>query len=216
MTSKAKESHRLIRRNISAQVLADIVGKALPFLTFPFLTRVLGPETFGKYGFAINAAAFVSLLASPGFLPYGIRAAAQKPGEEVSLAGSINGIRLLFSIAALGVLILYTFTLAPDDPVIRRLLLLTGLTMIPAALSADWLLIGKNMIPVVVLGGVVGQVVYSVGILSFIKGQAQVWVIPVAWFRSVIASNRLSPWTSFTSVPTHTSIFGVPWIWSIK
>ncbi len=191
MTSKAKESHRLIRRNISAQVLADIVGKALPFLTFPFLTRVLGPETFGKYGFAINAAAFVSLLASPGFLPYGIRAAAQKPGEEVSLAGSINGIRLLFSIAALGVLILYTFTLAPDDPVIRRLLLLTGLTMIPAALSADWLLIGKNMIPVVVLGGVVGQVVYSVGILSFIKGQAQVWVIPVASLMGIVTTNLI-------------------------
>lgn len=203
MTTKARESHRLIRRNISAQVLADIVGKALPFLTFPFLTRILGPETFGKYGFAVNAAAFVSLLASPGFLPYGIRAAAQKPGEEVNLAGSVNGIRLLFSVAALMVLVLYTFTLAPDDPVIRRLLLLTGLTMIPTALSLDWLLIGKNLIPVVVLAGVVGQVIYSVAILSFIKGESQVWVIPVASLGGILATNlivnqyarrRFGPW----------------------
>ena len=64
------------KKNLSALVVANAVTTGLPMLTFPFITRVLGPEMYGKYGFAMGVSGFFMLLASPGFTTFGSRAAA--------------------------------------------------------------------------------------------------------------------------------------------
>lgn len=170
---------RQIKKNISFLVIAEIISKLLPLLTFPYLTRILGPEVYGKYGFAMNLVGFLMLLASPGLVPYGMRAVAQNAGKERDIGAQIIGIRLLFSAAALLVLLAYALVLAPDDGQIRLLLLLSGLQILPVALSLDWLLIGKSRIPPVAITGVISQVIYTATILLFVKNAQFVWVVPV-------------------------------------
>lgn len=170
---------RQLKKNISFLVIADVISKLLPLMTFPYLTRTLGPEMYGKYGFAINIVGFLMLLASPGFVPYGMRAVAQNAGEERSIGAKIVGLRLIFAIAAMVILVFYTVFLAPNDNQIRLLLLLSGLLMLPSALNLDWLLTGKSIIPPVAIAGVFSQLIYTAAILLFVKGTQSVWVVPV-------------------------------------
>lgn len=168
-----------LKKNISFLVVAEIISKLLPLLTFPYLTRTLGPEVYGKYGFAMNIVAFLMLLSSPGFVPYGIRAVAQNAGDERNIGAKIVGLRLVFSVAALLILVVYTLFLAPGDRQIKLLLLLSGLMLLPGALSLDWLLTGKSIIPLVAITGVISQIVYSATILLFVKSAQLVWVVPL-------------------------------------
>lgn len=170
---------RQLKKNISFLVVADVISKLLPLMTFPYLTRTLGPEVYGKFGFAMNIVGFLMLLSSPGFVPYGMRAVAQNAGEERNIGAKIVALRLIFSSAAIVILLCYTVFLAPDDNQIRLLLLLSGLLMLPGALSLDWLLTGKSLIPPVAIAGVISQLVYTAAILLFVKGAQSVWVVPV-------------------------------------
>lgn len=169
---------RQLKKNISFLVVADVINKLLPLLTFPYLTRVLGPEVYGKYGFAMNIVGFLMLLSSPGFVPYGMRAVAQSAGNERDIGAKIVGLRLIFSTIALLFLVFYTVFLAPNDYQIRLLLMLSGLLMIPGALSLDWLLTGKSLIPPVAIAGVISQLIYTAAVVLFVKGAQSVWVVP--------------------------------------
>lgn len=168
-----------LKKNISFLVVADVISKLLPLMTFPYLTRTLGPEMYGKYGFAMNIVGFLMLLSSPGFVPYGMRAVAQNAGEERNIGAKIVGLRLIFAAAAIVILVFYTIFFAPDDNQIRLLLLLSGLLMIPGALNLDWLLTGKSLIPPVAIAGVISQLIYTAAILLFVKDVQSVWVVPV-------------------------------------
>lgn len=167
-----------LKKNISFLVLAEVISKLLPLMTFPYLTRTLGPEIYGKYGFAMNIVAFLMLLASPGFVPYGMRAVAQNAGEELNIGAKIVGLRLIFAAAAIVILVLYTVFLAPNDNQIRLLLLLSGLLMLPSALSLDWLLTGKSIVAPVAIASVISQLIYTAAILLFVKGVQSVLVVP--------------------------------------
>lgn len=168
-----------LKKNISFLIVAEVISKLLPLLTFPYLTRTLGPEAYGKYGFAMNFVGFLMLLASPGFVPYGMRAIAQNAGQEQDIGAKIVGLRLFFAVAATVILVFYTIFLAPDDNQIRLLLLLSGLLLLPGALSLDWLLTGKSIIPPVAIAGVISQIIYTAAILFFVRGVQSVWVVPV-------------------------------------
>lgn len=161
-------------------VIADVIAKLPPLLTFPYLTRVLGPELYGKYGYAKNVAYLLTLLASIGLVPYGIRAVAQNAGQEKAINSKIIGIRLVFTIAAMAILLLYTFTVSPADDLIRMLLLISGLIMIPSALNLDWLLIGRSQITPVAVAIIVGQMLYAALVILFVKSKSTVWVIPAS------------------------------------
>ena len=65
------DSRRVVHNSI-ALLLVDIGNKILPLITFPWIVRALGPESYGKVGFAIAVTGFFGLLAAPGFTNFGI------------------------------------------------------------------------------------------------------------------------------------------------
>lgn len=193
-----------LTRNISALVVADVIGKILPFLSFPYLVRVLGQELFGKYGFALSITGLVLLLASPGLVPFGTRAAAQNDGGEAVLAAKINGLRAAFLALSLIVFSFYMLFAAPEDPQTRLLLVMCSLAAVPTTFSQDWLLTGKSIISPVAVAGVVGQIGYTVVIFVGVRSQALFWIVPVA----TIVSTTLSSIVVYYVVRKH---FGLSW-----
>lgn len=185
-------SHQQIKTNISVLVGADVVAKLLPLLTFPFITRVLGPEMYGKYGFAMGVAGFFMLLASPGFTTFGIRAVAQRPGEEKRLASKITGLRLLFSFVAFLALGGYTLAWAPQDTEARLLILVASLVIIPNAVNLDWLLTGASKIVPVAVSNIISQLVYTAAVFLLLWSAKMAWVVPIAAFAGAVVGLLIS------------------------
>jgi len=195
---------RLIKKNISVLVISDAAAKLLPLLTFPYITRVMGPEMYGKYGFAMGIVGFVMLLASPGFTTYGIRAVAQASGDEKLLASKITGIRLIFCCCALLLVAVYTFALAPSDSTLRTLILIGALPLLSNALGLEWMLIGASKVLPVAVANIAGQLIYTVLVLVFLDSPESAWVVPVATF--VGALGALSIGYAYVR-----RLFGVGW-----
>ena len=63
----------VLKRNISYQYLLQIAIYVFPFLTLPYLTRVLGPDVYAVRAYAVSAMGLVATFVSYGFNMYGTR-----------------------------------------------------------------------------------------------------------------------------------------------
>jgi O-antigen/teichoic acid export membrane protein len=186
-------SLRKIFSNSAALLCFEIVSKALPLITFPQIARALGPTNYGKIGFVTSLVGFFSLLSSPGFSTYGTREVAQDPGRARALMARIMGARLTFACISYLLLAAFTFTLAPPDPVVRSLILLTGLGLLVSSLDLQWLFAGQSRMWMIAITGIVAQVTAAALILILINepGDAGILALVTALSPSVAVISRL-------------------------
>src|SRR5512133_3421651 len=116
-----------IANNSVALIVLDLISKAIPLVTFPWIVRALGPVSYGSVGFAASVAGFFSIVASPGFTTYAWREAAKDASRVNALVRDLVGARIAFASAAYILLVIFAFTLAPREHVTRILILLSGL-----------------------------------------------------------------------------------------
>ena len=103
------DSKRVINNSIALLVM-DMSSKIVPLITFPWILRALGPESYGKVGFAAAVTGFFGLLASPGFTTFGIRESARATETPRSLVQKLMSARIMAS-SKLG-----SFHSAPTSP----------------------------------------------------------------------------------------------------
>lgn len=147
----------------------EVVAKILPLVTFPLVAQALGPDIFGKVGFAGAVIGFFGLIASPGFGAYGTREVARDSEGTRRIASSVVGARLTFSVFAYTLLVLYTFTFAPPDAMTRELILLSGVGMLIGAIDVGWIFAGNSRMWMLSLPGIAWQVVAAAATLCLIR-----------------------------------------------
>ena len=180
--------------NSAALFSLDILSKAMPLLVFPVMVRALGPQSYGKLGFATAASGFFGLLASPGFSMYATREASRDPGRVAFLVQHVLGARITFAIGSYALLALFTFTLAPHDVSTRMLLLLAGLTFLINSVDAQWIYTARSRMWMVAMRGAVGQVIYGALILLFVRKPSDVWIAPVSGALALVLGAVLIWW----------------------
>lgn len=103
-----------LKRNICFQYLLQIAIYVFPFLTLPYLTRVLGPDVYAVRAYAVSAMGLAATFVSYGFNLYGTREIAlhkHDPGYLRRLTTAIFAMRLglaLLGAAAVAILIPFT------------------------------------------------------------------------------------------------------------
>ena len=129
-----------IRYNFIMNAALSISTFLYPLITYPYVTRVLGAEYYGKVIFASYVANWVSMFAQLGIPTYGIRACAAARGDEAKLRKTVSEILTLNVITALLVYgaFLLCIMLVPrfrEDPV---LFLVISIPVLLNAVGADW------------------------------------------------------------------------------
>lgn len=181
------DSKRVVNNSI-ALFLMDISSKIVPLVTFPWILRALGPESYGKVGFAAAVAGFFGLLAAPGFRAYGVREAARGAEPPRTLAQKLMSARILLALCSYVLLIVFTFTAAPKDQATRVLLLITGTGFLISSLDVQWLYIGHSSMWRVSLVTMLGQLVYMAMILALVHRPTDAWLVPVATGAAAVVS----------------------------
>jgi len=181
------DSKRVVHNSI-ALLLVDIGNKILPLVTFPWIVRALGPESYGKVGFAIAVTGFFGLLAAPGFTNFGIREAARGLEPPRTLAQKLMSARLMLALTSYSLLIVFTFTLAPHDWMTRLLLLISGTNFVVTAFDVQWLFIGHSKMWRVSYAAIIGQVCYAAVVLGFVRRPGDAWLVPVATSCSLLGT----------------------------
>ena len=120
MTSPEAEKQPRLRDNILALGVVQLSNYAIPLITLPYLTRVLGPEAYGKVAFAQVLMAYFILLTDYGFSWSATRKISAHRAERAYISRVFVGTwtaqwLLVFGAAALATVIVWASArLRPD------------------------------------------------------------------------------------------------------
>ncbi len=177
--------------NSAALLVLDLLSKVLPLVVFPVMVRALGPEAYGKIGFATAVAGFFGLVATPGFSTYALRVAAKDESRVHFLVRHVLGARLAFAVVSYALLIAFALTFAPHDFMTRLLIVLSGLVFLFNSVDAQWVFMARSRMWMVTLRGTVGQLIYGGLILMLIRRPSDAWLVPTASLISLLAGTLL-------------------------
>lgn len=132
---------RSVKKNFAMNALLAMSGFVFPIITFPYISRTLGPGGTGKVSFATSLIAYFSMFAQLGIPTYGIRACAQARDDRAALtrtAHELLGINLAMDAAAnlmFALALLFVPRLRTDRP----LYVIVSATIVLESLGMEWL-----------------------------------------------------------------------------
>jgi O-antigen/teichoic acid export membrane protein len=154
--------------NILRFAAGDFVAKTINLLTFVYLARTLGVETYGVLELAIAIVTYVLKTADGGLEMWAMRASAR--GVDLShLVGRVVPLRALLATLSFGAL-LAILPVLPEYESLRMLLVIFGLTALVEGVSLRWVFMGQEKLARVAIGLVVGQIVFATGVFAMVGG----------------------------------------------
>ena len=180
-------------KNFLSLAGAEVISKLVTFAAFAYLARVMGPEGFGYVEFAGAVLLCAGLIVDQGFGPFGAREIAKDPAQTPALVSEIVSARFLLAIAAYAAVI--GFALLPDhSPVVVRLLLIYGLSLLVTPLLLQWVFQGHERMQAVAIAQVVRQTVFSAIVFAFVRDAGQIWIVAVAELTGVSVAAAYCVW----------------------
>ncbi len=186
-----------IGKNISALYASQIASYVFPFITIPYLARILGPEFLGLIGFCKAITLILMNLADYGFILTATRNISitryDKPARN-QIYYSTQSAKLFLSIVCLFIFLIITAM----TPILRRHLLLSWIVFIsvPASsLTPVWFFLGMESMHVISLIEIFSSIISTLLIFIFIHHAAQYNLAAffqiLYWVLSAIAGNYL-------------------------
>lgn len=162
-----KASHSL-SQNLAAQLIYQMSLYLVPFISTPYLSRVLGSEMIGRYSYARSIASYFILAAGFGTATYGQRLIASLQREEVQLRQAFWDLTLLRCVAAIAAAALYIVVFVPDsvDP---KMYLFVGLEIFSVAADISWYYQGREQFTVVAACNGTAKFVMLAMLFLFVK-----------------------------------------------
>lgn len=130
-----------LKKNAVLNSLRAVLGLIFPLITFPYSSRVLGPEAIGKVQFANSIVTYFSMLAALGIQTYGIREAAKVRTDKLELS---KFVREIFSINITSTIIAYillavALLFVPKFSSYRFLIIICSSSILFSTLGIEWL-----------------------------------------------------------------------------
>jgi O-antigen/teichoic acid export membrane protein len=161
-----------VKREATYLYVVHFSNLLLPLATLPYLTRVLGPEQYGRLGFAQAVVQFLVLLTNFGFDPVSARqvAVGQADREAVNDAYWVT-LMTKSGLCAASLLILLALawsfdSLRSDGP----LLMICGIAVVASAITPNWLFQGYEKLSVFALATLVARILFLPLVFLLVRG----------------------------------------------
>ncbi|MBJ8349337.1 oligosaccharide flippase family protein [Streptococcus sp. CSL7508-lung] len=146
---------------------------AIPLLTTPYLSRVLGSEGIGSYSYAYTVAYYFVLFAMLGVNNYGNRTIAISRSDKKELSKNFWGIyffQLLLSFVITIVYLFYAFYFAAD----KNIALIMFFYVLSAGLDINWFFFGIENFRITVIRNSIIKLMTLLCIFLFVKSSQDV------------------------------------------
>lgn len=118
-----------VAQNTSLYTIASVAQKAVSFVYFTIVARLIGTVNTGQYFIAISFTTIFAVIADFGFAPILTREAAKHEQDSERFLTTVLGAKTLFGILAYGLVILSSWLLG-YSPELRLWIALSGITML--------------------------------------------------------------------------------------
>lgn len=119
-----------IAKNTSYLTIALIIQKIISFFYFILLARNLGPESLGKYYFAISFTTIFAIFIDLGLVNYLTRETAKSGERSNRLLSNILGLKIITSILSLLAVLIFINLFGAHDLITKQLVYISSICMI--------------------------------------------------------------------------------------
>lgn len=164
-----------VKKNFAYQMMYELLILILPFVTSPYIARVIGAEGLGNYSYTFTIANYFVLFAMLGIKNYGNRAVAQARDDQNKLNVTFSNIlfvHVVVSLICCICYILYILFFATEK--VYSLIQFT--VVISALFDISWFYFGIEKFKLTVLRSTIIKIVNVICIFLFVKDSNDLWV----------------------------------------
>ncbi len=160
-----------IKKNLFYKALWTFANYIIGFVTFPYITRILGPDQFGAVNFTLNTVDYFLLFASMGVTTIGSReiALCKNSSDNLNKAFSrIFSLNLWFTIITVTVYYIAIKHIAKFND-ISDLMIVGGAKIILTVFAVDWLFTGLENFKYITIRNLAVKIIYIIAVFFLIK-----------------------------------------------
>lgn len=150
-----------------------MVSYLMSFFVVIHVARVLGPEAYGKVGFAQAFVSYFMLIASMGLETLGLRDIAKNKSDSAAVLTNITILRIALFAVAYAALAVAVF-LFPRDHVSNMVVLVFGFYMLLCPVQQEMYYMGNDQFKIVSISRIVHSVIYCGLVYLLINDEGQV------------------------------------------
>lgn len=179
--NKIGRNGKTIIDNFISLVLLQVAGYVLPFITLPYLSKVIGVEKFGEIAFASAIMIYFQTLVDYGFIFSAVRdiSRCRDDKEKASVIFSnVMWARFLLVFVSLIILIILIFCVAKFYEM-KLLLIASFFIVIGHALFPDWMFQAIEKMHYITIFNLFIKVLFTILVFVMIKEQADYFYQPI-------------------------------------
>lgn len=165
-----------LKSNFLYSSFLTTAGYIFPILTFPYITRVLGPANLGLVNFVDGIINYAILIASMGVGATGIKAvAANKNLDYKEVFSSLLTLNIITTISVIMILLICTFTIG----VLRNDIDLIGIGIVKIIFNAfliEWFFKGLEDFRYITLRSLFIRIIYVISIFIFVRNKGDITI----------------------------------------
>lgn len=176
-----------IRKNFAYTTLFQILSVILPFITAPYLSRVLGAEGVGIQSYTASVQTYFSLFAALGVTSYGAREISRCRDDRTAYSRIFWEIVLLKCMTSLVCLTAWGGLICFSSEYRGYYLILT-LNLIATMLDITWLYNGLELFKIITVRDMAVKIVSLAAVFLFVKTEEDVGVYIFIMSMSLVAT----------------------------
>lgn len=179
-----------LKKNIAYKGLLMFSNFIIVFITFPYVTRVLGPSNFGLVNFAMNTVDYFLLFATLGITSIGTREIASCRGDKERLSSAFSKI-LGVNLITTGITLIVFFIAVAVVPRFHEnqdLMYIGSAKILFTAFAIEWFFTGIENFRYIAYRNLLVKVVYIISVFLLVKSEADYKLYFLLTILSVVIS----------------------------
>ncbi|MBT6050595.1 MAG: oligosaccharide flippase family protein [Candidatus Scalindua sp.] len=173
--------HQLLLKNISYLSLLQVLNIFLPLVTYPYLLRVLGKETYGLVVYAQAIIGYLLILITFGFNITATKEISVNRGNKQKLTEIVNSVQLIKAILLLLCIVILTIVIQiiPQAQTHRSLFYLSMWICVYEIIFPVWYFQGIEQMKYITIISSVSRLLFVSLIFIFVRSEDDYLLLPV-------------------------------------
>lgn len=201
--SAEERIHPSIKKNFVMNATLSISAFIFPLISFPYVSRILGPAGTGNVSFAVSFVTYFDMFAQLGIPFYGIRACARIRDDENELSRTVRellSINLIMSLIIYSVLFIVIFSV-PSLRAEKGLYIICSSMILLNAIGMNWLFQALEKYSYITIRSMAFKFVSIIGMFLLINSSDDYLIYSALTVFSAYASNILNYFYARKLVP---------------
>jgi len=189
-----KYKRKSLKLNMVLNGIKGLMGIIFPLISFPYISRILGVESIGKYSFANSLISYFTLISGLGIATYAIREGARIREDKILIKHFSNemfSINIISTFISYFILVTFLFTQGKFHDY-KDILIILSLQIIFKTIGVEWIYSIYEDYTYITVRSILFQVISLLLMFLFVHNEDDVNIYAAITVVSSVGSNILN------------------------